>query len=97
MGFSTCGSRTPERKLSSCAESLCGKRDIPGPGFKPMSPALQGRFLTTGPVGKPLLTVFPPERVWIPKLVVSLKNSRERTMLVLTLWVNLEGLGRQFS
>ena len=25
---------------------------VPGPGIKPMSPALQGGFLTTGPPGK---------------------------------------------
>ena len=30
---------------------------VPQPGIKPMSPALQGRFLTTGPPGKsPLLS-----------------------------------------
>ena len=28
--------------------------DLPGPGLKPMSPALAGRFLTTAPQGKPL-------------------------------------------
>ena len=27
---------------------------IPGPGIEPMSPALAGRFLTTGPPGKSL-------------------------------------------
>ena len=75
VGFSSCSARTPVCKLSSCAELPCGMWDIPGPGFKPMSPVLQGRFLTTGPVGKPLLTVFLPERVWIPKLLMSLKNS----------------------
>ena len=26
--------------------------DLPGPGFKPVSPALAGRFLTTAPLGK---------------------------------------------
>ena len=26
--------------------------DLPGPEIKPVSPALQGRFLTTGPPGK---------------------------------------------
>ena len=25
---------------------------VPGPGIEPMSPALQGEFLTTGPPGK---------------------------------------------
>ena len=36
------------------SQLLCGMWDIPGPGIKPLSPALQGRFLTTGPQGKPL-------------------------------------------
>ena len=27
---------------------------LPGPGIEPVSPALQGRFLTTRPPGKPL-------------------------------------------
>ena len=30
----------------------CIMWDRPGPGIEPMSPALQGRFLTTGPPGK---------------------------------------------
>jgi len=30
--------------------------DLPGPGIKLISPALAGRFLTTGPPGKPLIT-----------------------------------------
>ena len=29
--------------------------DLPGPGIKPETPALQGGFLTTGLPGKPLL------------------------------------------
>ena len=27
--------------------------DLPEPGIEPVSPKLQGRFLTTGPPGKP--------------------------------------------
>ena len=27
--------------------------DLPGPGIKPVSPALTGRFFTTEPIGKP--------------------------------------------
>ena len=34
--------------------SCLGMWDLPGPGIKPMSPALAGRFLTTGPPGKSL-------------------------------------------
>ena len=42
-GFSSCGMQ---------AYLLCGMWDLPGPGIEPMSPALAGRFLTTGPAGK---------------------------------------------
>ena len=54
-GLSSCGSRALERRLSSCgapAQLLCGMWDLPGPGLKPMSPALAGRFLITVPPGK---------------------------------------------
>ena len=55
-GFSSCGSRAPERMLSSCgarAQLLRGMWDPPGRGLEPMSPALAGRFSTTAPPGKP--------------------------------------------
>lgn len=32
---------------------LCSTRDLPGPGNKPLSPALAGRVSSTGPPGKP--------------------------------------------
>ena len=32
--------------------------DIPGPGLKPVSPALAGGFLTTEPPGKSLFIIF---------------------------------------
>ena len=32
--------------------------DLPGPGIKPVSPALEGRFLTTAPPGKSLCRVL---------------------------------------
>ena len=54
--LSSCGSQGLERKLSSCgtqAQLLCDMWDLPRPGFKPMSPASAGRFLTTAPRGKP--------------------------------------------
>ena len=53
-GFSSCGSRALERRLSSCgarAQLLRGMWDLPGPGLEPVSPALAG-FLTTAPPGK---------------------------------------------
>ena len=55
MGFSNCGTRALERRLSSCgarAQLLRGMWDLPGPGLEPLSPALAGGFLTTAPPGK---------------------------------------------
>ena len=50
VGFSSCGARVLECRLSSCAartQLLRGMWDLPGPGLEPLSPALAGRFLTT--------------------------------------------------
>ena len=44
-GLSSCGSR---------AQLLHGMWDLPGPGIKPVSPALTGGFLTITPAGKSL-------------------------------------------
>ena len=55
-GFSSCGSRALERRLSSCGAGawlLRGTWDLPIPGIEPVSLALAGRFLTTAPPGKP--------------------------------------------
>ena len=55
VGFSSCGSRAPERRLSSCgtrAQLLCGMWNPLRPGLEPVSPALSGRLLTAVPVGK---------------------------------------------
>ena len=55
-GISSCGSRALGRRLSSCgarAKLLRGMWDLPGSGLEPVSPALEGRFLTTVPPGKP--------------------------------------------
>ena len=60
-GLSSCGLRAVEYRLSSCgaqAQLLCGMWDLPGPGLKPMSPALAGRFLTTAPPGKSPNIIF---------------------------------------
>ena len=59
-GFSSCGTRAPELRLSSCgawAQLLRGMWDLPGPGIEPMSLALAGGFLTTAPPGKPYICV----------------------------------------
>ena len=61
VGFSSCGSRALEHRLSSCgtqAELLRGMWNLPRPGLEPVSPALAGGFLTTAPSGKPLLQDF---------------------------------------
>ena len=60
-GFSSCGSRALERRVSSCgAQALLphGMWDLPRPGIKPVSPALAGRFLTTVPPGKSQFCLF---------------------------------------
>ena len=49
-GFSCCRARASEHRLSSW--QLTGIWNLPGPGIKPMSPALADGFLTTGPPGK---------------------------------------------
>ena len=54
-GFSCYRAEALEFRLSSCgAQALLsrGMRNLPGPGIKPMSPALGGQFLTPGPQGK---------------------------------------------
>ena len=46
-GFSSCGSRALECRLSSCgarAYLLRGMWDLPGPGLEPVSPVLAGGF-----------------------------------------------------
>ena len=55
-GFSCCRARVPGRMgFSSCgawAELPHGMWDLPGSGIEPVSPALPGGFLTTGPPEK---------------------------------------------
>ena len=56
-GFSSCDAQALEHEGSvvvACKLSCpvaCGIL-VPGPGIEPVSPALEGRFLTTGPPGK---------------------------------------------
>ena len=40
------------------ASLLHGMYDLPGPGIGPVSPALAGGFLTTGPPGTSLLPYY---------------------------------------
>ena len=54
-GFSCCRARALECGLRSCgtgAQLLHSTWDLPGPGIKPVSPALTGRLLSTVPQGK---------------------------------------------
>ena len=60
-GFSSCGSRVLERRLSSCgawAQLLYCMWDLPRPGIEPVSPALAGGFLTTALPGSPSFYIF---------------------------------------
>ena len=55
------GHRLQTRRLSSCgsqAQLLRCMWDLPRPGLEPVSPALEGRFSTTAPPGKPCASVF---------------------------------------
>ena len=38
--------------------------DLPGPGLKPVSPALAGGFLTTAPPGKPETYIFKVKTIY---------------------------------
>ena len=61
-GFSYCGARALEHRLSSCgarAFLLRGMWDLPGLGLELVSPALAGGFLTTVPPGKPYTLSLP--------------------------------------
>ena len=55
--------------------------DLPGQGIEPVSPALQGRFLTTGPPAKsfpsPLNTAF--QILILPSFLFNLENRRLST------------------
>ena len=56
MDFSSCSSWALEHRLNSCgaqAQVLLSMYGLPGPGIKPVSPVLAGRFFTTEPPGKP--------------------------------------------
>ena len=55
FGFSCCKAQAPGCSLSSCgtqASLLLRMWNLPAPEVKHMSPALAGRFLTSGPPGK---------------------------------------------
>ena len=60
-GLSSCSSRALEHKPNGCdaqASFLHGMWDLPGPGIKPVSASLAGRFFTTESPGKPCISFF---------------------------------------
>ena len=60
-GSRSCGSSAPRHRLSSCgarAELPCGMWDLPGPGIRPVSPALAGLFFSPEPTGKSWTLLF---------------------------------------
>ena len=84
LGFSSCGVWTHSlglpgsraHGLSSCGVwtwSPCSMWNLPGSGIKPISPALAGGFLTTGPPGKSsslILSLSP----FLPYFLLSLQT-----------------------
>ena len=56
MGFRSCGSRTSMQMQLAQYTGLAAVHHL-GTGTKPVSPPLQGGFLTTGPPGKPLFVL----------------------------------------
>ena len=61
--------RSRARELSSAAHGLsCPMWNLPGPGIEPVSAALAGRFLTTGP----------PEKVL--RIVLKFSNDRKKIL-----------------
>ena len=68
-GFSSCGSQALEHEFNSCAtwaQLRCSMWGLPGLGMEPVSPALAGRFLITGPPGKPTTAVNFPQLRLLP-------------------------------
>ena len=71
-GLSSYGSRALGCGLSSCgawAQLRCSMWDLPTPAIEPVSPALQDRFLTSGPSGKPLVFL----KLWEIDSIISYK------------------------
>ena len=59
VGFVVCGMQAVSLRCMSSGVVACGlscpaacRILVPGPGLKPVSPALEGGFFTTGPPGK---------------------------------------------
>ena len=60
-GFNSCSLQSLEHWLRSCgtqAVAVLCMWGFPGLGIEPMSPPLGGRFLTSGPPGKPMVSLM---------------------------------------
>ena len=65
--LNSCSSHFPECRLSICGTWLQlphSMWNLPGPGIEPISPALAGLLLTTGPPGKSLDALFITVKSW---------------------------------
>ena len=78
VGFSSWGSR---------AELPCGMWNLPGSRIKPVAPALAGRFLITGPPGKPSRTFFSESYFFSCKSqFLEFSHSRSNSFISLRFW-----------
>ena len=80
-GFSSCGSRALECRVSSCgarAWLLRGMWDLPGPGLEPVSLAFAGGFLTTAPPGKSSCFIFSQRQFLGDRPTAPFKSSLEQ-------------------
>ena len=77
--------RLQTRRLSNCgsrAQLLLGMWDLPGPGLKPVSPALASGFLTTAPPGKPQSFILMRSSLWLfSAMVGALPLQGEKSLL----------------
>ena len=67
----SCGTQALEHVGSLVAPKACGIL-VPKPGIEPMSPAVEGGFLTTGPLGKSLNYLF--SRLPLPQNLSPMKT-----------------------
>ena len=95
------GHRLQTRRLSSCGsrvQLLRGMWDLSRPGLEPVSPALAGRFSTTGPPGKPLkifITMYCSFQcigltlLWLNLLLTILSNANVNGIVFLILFLDV--------
>ena len=97
-GLSNCGAWAQKfRPAGLCCREACGIL-VPRPGIKPVSPVLQGRFLSTGPPGGVLcmlwfllwlcsLTTFC--WIFVGEMTVALMNSFSLLFSITLIWRSL--------